>query len=65
MATHATLAAQLLRDAAQFFKTIGEQNDPIKAQMEENAAVFEQVANLVETDPTGEVSEETDTPPAV
>jgi len=53
MATHAQLAAKLLRDAASFFRTIGEQNPPLKQQMEENADVFEGVANLVEKDPTG------------
>lgn len=56
--THSELAARLLRDAAQFFKTIGEQNEPLKEQMEENATVFMQVADLVEKDPTGELEEE-------
>lgn len=58
MATHAELAARLLRDAAQFFRTIGEQNEPLQDQMTENASVFEQVAGLVEADPTGELAEE-------
>ena len=58
MATHAELAARLLRDAAQFFRTIGEQNEPLQDQMQENASVFEQVAGLVEADPMGELSEE-------
>lgn len=56
--THAQLAARLLRDAAQFFRTIGEQNEPLKEQMTENAGVFEQVAGLVEQDPTGILQEE-------
>jgi hypothetical protein len=67
MPTHAQLASRLLRDAAQFFRTVGEQNEPLKPQMEENANVFEQVATLVEQDPNGEVPEEEeggDTPPA-
>ncbi len=55
MITHAQLAARLLRDAASFFRTIGEQNAPLKIQMDENAAVFEQVAGLVEQDPHGQV----------
>lgn len=58
MTTYADLAARLLRDAAAFFRTIGEQNEPLKEQMDENADVFEQVAALVEQDPTGEVEEE-------
>jgi len=53
MMTHMQLAAKLLRDAAVFFRTIGEQNPPLKQQMEENATVFEQVATLVEKDPSG------------
>lgn len=53
MPTHSELAAKLLRDAATFFKTIGEQNEPLQEQMKENAEVFEQVATLVETDPQG------------
>ncbi len=57
MATHAELAARLLRDAAHFFRTIGSQNEPLNAQMTENADVFEQVANLVETDPTGKIGD--------
>jgi hypothetical protein len=57
MPSHAALAAKLLRDAAVFFRTIGEQNPPLKIQMDENADVFEQVATLVEQDPTGQIEE--------
>lgn len=53
--THAGLAARLLRDAAAFFDTIGKQNPPLTEQMRENATVFRQVADLVETDPTGKL----------
>lgn len=56
--THAQIAARLLRDAAQFFQTIGEQNPPLAEQMQENSRVFVQVADLVENDPTGIVPEE-------
>lgn len=58
MPTHAQLAARLLRDAASFFRTIGEQNPPLAEQMEENASIFAEVANLVESDPTGGVGED-------
>ena len=58
MPTHSELAARLLRDAAQFFRTIGEQNAPLKEQMQDNAQVFDQVADLVERDPTGEVQDD-------
>lgn len=57
MPSHSELAAKLLRDAAAFFKTISEQNPPLKEQMDENADVFEQVADLVETDPNGQIEE--------
>lgn len=57
MATHAELAARLLRDAARFFRTLGEQNAPLHEQMEENAAVFDQVADLVEKDPSGKIED--------
>ena len=53
MPSHAELAAKLLRDAASFFRTVGDQNEPLKEQMTENADVFEQVAALVENDPNG------------
>lgn len=57
MPTHAELAAQLLRDAAGFFRALSEQNAELKDQMIENADVFEQVAQLVEKDPHGEITE--------
>lgn len=56
--THAQLAARLLRDAANFFRTVGDQNEAISEQMSENATVFEQVATLVEQDPTGQIEEQ-------
>lgn len=57
MVTHAQLSAKLLRDAAVFFRTIGTQNPPLKIQMDESADVFEQVADLVEQNPTGVIEE--------
>lgn len=57
MPSHSQLAAKLLRDAAVFFRTIGDQNPPLKIQMDENAVVFDQVADLVERDPTGVIEE--------
>ena len=53
MATYAQLAAKLLRDAATFFRNVGAQNEPLKAQMNDNASVYEQVADLLEKDPNG------------
>lgn len=53
MATYAQLAAKLLRDAATFFRNVGAQNEPLKEQMNDNASVYDQVADLIERDPTG------------
>jgi hypothetical protein len=55
MATYAVLGAKLLRDAATFFRNVGAQNPPLKEQMDDNASVYEQVADLLESDPTGEL----------
>lgn len=57
MPSHAEIAARLLRDAATFFRAVGEQNDQLRDQMTENADVFEQVAVLVETNPTGQLED--------
>ncbi len=54
MASNAEVAAKLLRDAAKFFLSIGEQNPSIQAAMEANAKTFHVIAGLVETDPQGE-----------
>lgn len=64
MATNSELAVKLLRSAAGFFRSIGEQNQTIKEQMETNAQTFELVAGWVENDPTGE-SPVKDTPEPV
>lgn len=57
MPSHAEIAARLLRDAATFFRAVGDQNDALRDQMTENADVFEQVAVLVESDPLGELQD--------
>ncbi len=54
MATNAQLGANLLRNAAKFFRNVGAQNSSIEKQMEKNAAAYDVVAGLVEKDPTGE-----------
>lgn len=57
MPTHAEIAAKLLRDAAVFFRTMAEhnENEDFQSQMQENADVFEKVATLVESDPSGQL----------
>lgn len=53
MATYAQLGAKLLRDAATFFRNVGQQNEPLRDQMNDNASVYDQVADLLEKDPNG------------
>ena len=53
MATYAQLGAKLLRDAAIFFRNVGEQNEPIRERMNDNAEVYDQVADLLEKNPLG------------
>lgn len=55
MATHAQIAGRLLRDAAKFFRNVGEQNEPLREQMNDNAKVYDQAARLLEADPLGEL----------
>ncbi len=49
------LAAKLLRDAGQFFRQVGEQNPQMQDQMNQNAEAYDQVAAMVESDPTAEL----------
>ena len=51
--SNAELTSRLLKDAAGFFRTLAEQNEPIREQMNENAAVYEQIGDLVADDPLG------------
>ena len=55
MATHAKLAADLLRNAATFFRDVAGQNPDLTDQMLANAGTFDTIAKLVEDDPTGEL----------
>jgi len=44
-----------MRDAARFFRNVGAQNPALREQMNDNASVFDQIADLVESDPLGEI----------
>jgi len=57
---HIGLAVILLRDAAGFFRNVGEQNAELKEQMFDNAEVYEEVAQLLEDDPEGLIELEED-----
>ena len=53
--SHGELASQLLKDAADFFNTLAEQNEPIKEQMQENANIFIEISGRVKDNPLGEM----------
>ena len=53
MTTHAELAAKLLREAATMFRSLGAPDPELGKRLDEFASVYEQVADLVEQDPTG------------
>jgi cAMP phosphodiesterase len=62
MATYAELSAKLLHDAATFFRNVGAQNPDLAEQMEDNAAVYDQVADLLAQNPLGVIDLETGLP---
>ncbi|HSO41558.1 MAG: hypothetical protein ACXW25_05625 [Rhodospirillales bacterium] len=51
--TNAEVAAQLLREAAGFYRTIGDSSPEMKDRMNEFGVLYEQVADLLDTDPAG------------
>lgn len=51
--TYAVLSARLLKDAAGFFLELAEKNEPIREQMTMNADVYNQIADLVVSNPYG------------
>jgi hypothetical protein len=53
MPTFAAISADLLRDAATFFRTLAEQNELVRKQMTENAGIYDHMANLIEKQPRG------------
>jgi len=57
MPTHSELASRLLVDAATFFRTLAEQNPELQEQMNENATVFEQMADLIVNEPQGRLED--------
>ena len=54
MPTNAELAAKLLRNAAEFFRSVGEKNTELGEQMRSNADTYDRVAEWVEKDANGE-----------
>ncbi len=60
MAKHSDISVNLLRNAATFFRDLGAQNESIADQMEANAKTYDAVADLMEKDPHGEMSLQSD-----
>jgi hypothetical protein len=58
--THAELAARLLREAATMFRAFGAPHAELNQRLGESAAIYEQVADLVEQNPNGEVDHQPD-----
>ena len=58
MATYAQLGAKLLRDAATFYRHVAAQNETIKDRLTGNASVCDQVADMLEANPLGQIGEE-------
>lgn len=58
--THAELAVRLLRDAAGFFRNVADQNPAMAEQMNDNADVYEKVADKLALDPLAEIELEGD-----
>ncbi len=53
MTTNAELAAKLLREAATIFRTLGAPDPELGGRLDEFASVYDQVADLVEQNPSG------------
>lgn len=58
MPTHAELAAKLLLESAKFYRAVGDDNPEMRESMESMASACDTVADLVASDPTGELSAE-------
>lgn len=52
MTTNAELAAKLLREAAIIFRSLGAPDAELGRRLDEFASVYEQVADLLDQDPT-------------
>lgn len=50
--TIADVGADMLRAAAKFFRAVGRENEQLSEQMERNAQAYEDVANLLEENPS-------------
>lgn len=56
MATIAQVGSDMLRAAANFFRAVGRENPALTEQMDRNAKAYEDVADLLEQDPSMEIT---------
>ncbi|KJS42665.1 MAG: hypothetical protein VR70_03895 [Rhodospirillaceae bacterium BRH_c57] len=64
MANIAQVGSDMLRAAANFFRAVGRENPALTDQMDRNAKAYEDVADMLEKDPTMEVATPDAPPPA-
>lgn len=57
MTTVAQVGADMLRAAANFFRAVGQENPSMSEQMNENAAAYDNVAALLQQDPSQSIKE--------
>lgn len=57
MAKNSELASKLLHDAAGFFDSLSEQNEPLREQMQENANIYRQIGHMITVDPGGKLDD--------
>jgi hypothetical protein len=55
MTTNAQLAARLLREAAEIYRTLGANDSEAQQQMNDFGTLYDRVADMVELDPEGMV----------
>jgi hypothetical protein len=55
MTTNAQLAARLLREAAEIYRTLGANDSEARQQMNDFGILYDRVADMVELDPEGMV----------
>jgi hypothetical protein len=53
--TYTEVAAQALREAARFYRLVGEQNPEVLDNLDTAAATFETIAEQLEVDPSATV----------
>ena len=60
--TYTDVAAQALREAARFYRLVGEQNPEVLDNLQRAALAFEAIAEQLDTDPNAMVAGEDDSP---